>query len=53
MTTVVDQLDSLRAHLAAFEVPELYSVHVTTASGDPTVSAQLGSSLYQVGLVIK
>jgi hypothetical protein len=43
MTTVVDQLDSLRAHLTAFELPQLYSVHVITASGEPTVSAQLAA----------
>ena len=41
MSTVVDRLDSLRAHLTAFELPELYSVNVITASGGPTVSAQL------------
>jgi hypothetical protein len=41
MNTVVDRLDSLRAHLTAFELPELYSVNVITASGGPTVSAQL------------
>jgi hypothetical protein len=43
MSTLVDQLDSLRAHLGAFELPELYSVHVITASGEPTVSAQLAA----------
>ncbi|HWR48580.1 MAG TPA: hypothetical protein VN327_13360 [Pseudonocardiaceae bacterium] len=40
-TTVVDQLDCLRAHLAAFELPELYSVHVSAAPGEPTVTMQL------------
>ena len=41
MSTVVDRLDSLRAHLAAFELPELYSVTVVTAVGTLDVSAQL------------
>jgi hypothetical protein len=40
-TTVVDRLDSLRAHLAAFELPELYSVHVLNAWGGLNISAQL------------
>jgi hypothetical protein len=40
-TTVVDLLDSLRAHLTEFELPELYSVHVVTAWGGLAVSAQL------------
>jgi hypothetical protein len=39
--TVVDLLDSLRTHLAAFELPDLYSVHVITARGALAVSAQL------------
>ncbi|MEO7196132.1 MAG: hypothetical protein ABIZ05_15185 [Pseudonocardiaceae bacterium] len=42
-TTVMDLLDALRAHLAEFELPELYSVHVITASGEPRVSAQLAA----------
>jgi hypothetical protein len=41
MNTVVDRLDSLRAHLAAFELPELYSVTVLNAWGGLDVSAQL------------
>ncbi|MBV8539661.1 MAG: hypothetical protein JO063_01930 [Pseudonocardiales bacterium] len=41
--TVVEQLDSLRAHLAAFELPDLCSVNVVTASGEPGVSAQLAA----------
>jgi len=41
MSTVVDRLDSLRAHLTAFELPDLYSVTVVTAVGTPNVSAQL------------
>jgi hypothetical protein len=43
MNTVVDRLDSLRAHLTAFELPELYSVTVVTAVGTLTVSAQLAA----------
>ena len=39
--TIVDLLDSLRAHLTAFTLPELYSVHVITARGALAVSAQL------------
>jgi hypothetical protein len=39
--TIVDLLDSLRVHLTAFELPELYSVHVVTARGALAVSAQL------------
>ena len=41
MSTVVDRLDSLRAHLAAFELPELYSVTLLNAWGGLDVSAQL------------
>jgi hypothetical protein len=41
MSTVVDRLDSLRAHLTAFELPDLYSVTVVTAVGTLDVSAQL------------
>jgi hypothetical protein len=39
--TVVGLLDSLRVHLTAFELPELYSVHVITARSALAVSAQL------------
>jgi hypothetical protein len=39
MTTTVDLLDSLRTHLAAFELPQLCSVHVTGCG--PEVTAQL------------
>jgi hypothetical protein len=42
-TVVVDRLDSLRAHLAAFELPELYSVTLLNAWGELTVSAQLAA----------
>jgi hypothetical protein len=41
--TVVDLLDSLRVHLTAFELPDLYSVHVITARGARAVSAQLAA----------
>jgi hypothetical protein len=40
-TTVVALLDSLRAHLTEFELPELCSVHVTRYG--PNVTAQLAS----------
>ena len=39
--TVVELLDVIRAHLAAFEVPELCSVTVATSSLIPNLSAQL------------
>ncbi|MGH3722024.1 MAG: hypothetical protein ACRDRI_24905 [Pseudonocardiaceae bacterium] len=38
--TTLDLLDAIRAHLTAFELPQLYSVNVITASGGPGVSAQ-------------
>ncbi len=41
MTTTVDLLDSIRAHLAAFELPDLCSVHVTRSCSGPNVTAQL------------
>jgi hypothetical protein len=41
MSTVVDLLDSVRAHLTAFELPDLYSVTVIAAMGTPNASAQL------------
>jgi len=40
-TTVVALLDSLRAHLAAFELPDLCSVYVTQSCSEPNVTAQL------------
>jgi hypothetical protein len=40
-TTTVDLLDSLRAHLADFELPALWSVNLTQSSGEPNVSMQL------------
>ncbi|MGH3832636.1 MAG: hypothetical protein ACRDRS_19725 [Pseudonocardiaceae bacterium] len=42
-TTVLDLLDALRAHLAEFELPELYSVQVITVSGEPRVTMQLAA----------
>jgi hypothetical protein len=41
MSTTADLLDALRAHLAAFEVPALFSVRLTTSTCGPHVSAQL------------
>ncbi|MBV8541236.1 MAG: hypothetical protein JO063_15760 [Pseudonocardiales bacterium] len=43
MSTTVDLLDVTRAHLTAFELPQLYSVNVVTAVGGPTVTAQLAA----------
>lgn len=40
-TTVVDRLDSFRAHLADFDLPQLYSVTVVAAVGGLNVTAQL------------
>jgi hypothetical protein len=42
-TTVRDLLDAIRGHVDQFELPELYSVHVITAPGEPRVSAQLAA----------
>ncbi len=41
MTTTVDLLDSLRAHLTEFELPNLCSVHVTRSLNGPNVTARL------------
>lgn len=41
MTTTVELLDAFRAHLAAFEVPDLCSVTVTRSFSEPSVTAQL------------
>ena len=41
MTTTIDLLDSLRAHLAEFELPALCSVHITKSLSGPNVTAQL------------
>jgi hypothetical protein len=40
-TTTRDLLDCLRAHLAEFELPALWSVNLTPSSGRPHVSMQL------------
>jgi hypothetical protein len=44
-TTVIDLLDALRAHLNDFELPPVFSMHVTTStySGDAQVSLQLAT----------
>jgi hypothetical protein len=39
--TVVERLDSLRAHLTEFELPSLYSVNVVAAVGGLHVTLQL------------
>jgi hypothetical protein len=41
MTTAVALLDSIRAHLTEFELPDLYSVNVTRSFSGPSVSTQL------------
>lgn len=43
MNATVDLLDAIRAHLTAFELPQLYSVNVITAMGSPRVSTQLAA----------
>ncbi len=39
--TVIDLLDSLRAHLSSCDLPAPCAVNVTTFSGGPSVSAQI------------
>jgi len=39
--TTADLLDSIRAHLADFQLPDLYSVNVTQSFSGPSVTAQL------------
>ena len=41
MTTTVALLDALRAHLTDFELPGLYSIHITQSLSGPNVTAQL------------
>ena len=41
MTTLIDLLDCLRAHLVEFELPALWSVNLTASSAGPSVSVQL------------
>ncbi|MGQ0719891.1 MAG: hypothetical protein ACT4NP_21730 [Pseudonocardiales bacterium] len=40
-TTVMDLLDSIHAHLAAFELPDMWSVHVVASFSGPNVTVQL------------
>jgi hypothetical protein len=40
-TTAVDLLDSLRAHLTEFELPDMSSVHVVVSFSGPNVTVQL------------
>jgi hypothetical protein len=40
-TTARDLLDSIRTHLAAFELPDLCSVHMVAAFSGPNVTVQL------------
>ncbi len=40
-TTAVALLDAIRVHLTEFELPELYSIHVTRSLSGPSVTAQL------------
>ncbi|MGH3842984.1 MAG: hypothetical protein ACRDR6_20140 [Pseudonocardiaceae bacterium] len=49
MNTTTDLLETLRAHLAAFEVPALFSIRLTPLTVGPNVSAQLdGYHLTQI-----
>jgi hypothetical protein len=41
MTTIVDLLAAIGAHLAEFELPAIASVHVTAAMSTPQVTVQL------------
>jgi hypothetical protein len=41
MTTTVALLDAIRVHLTEFELPELYSIHITRPYSGPSVTAQL------------
>jgi len=40
-TTAFDLLDSIRTHLAAFDLPHMWSVHVVTSFSGPHVTVQL------------
>ncbi|MGH3965373.1 MAG: hypothetical protein ACRDRY_19280 [Pseudonocardiaceae bacterium] len=40
-TTAIDLLDSLRAHLAAFDLPPMWSVHVVASFSGSNVTVQL------------
>lgn len=39
--TAMDLLDSIRAHLAEFELPDMWSVHAVTSFSGPNVDVQL------------
>jgi hypothetical protein len=41
MTTTVALLEAIRTHLTDFELPELYSIHLTKSLSGPNVTAQL------------
>lgn len=41
MNSIVDLLDSVRTHLAQFELPALWSIDVTASAVGPKVSVQL------------
>lgn len=41
MNSLVDLLDSVRSHLADFELPALWSLDLTASAAGPKVSAQL------------
>jgi hypothetical protein len=41
MTTTTALLNAIRAHLADFELPELYSINITKSLSGPSVTAQL------------
>ena len=41
MNTTLELLDCIHAHLAAFELPELWSVNITASSVGPRASVQL------------
>ncbi|MBV9162825.1 MAG: hypothetical protein JO309_12695 [Pseudonocardiales bacterium] len=41
--TAIDLLDAFRSHVDQFELPELYSVHVIVAAGEPSVNAHLAA----------
>ena len=41
MTTTIALLDAIHAHLAEFELPELYSINITKSLSGPSMTAQL------------
>ncbi|MGH8940694.1 MAG: hypothetical protein ACRDV2_15305 [Actinomycetes bacterium] len=40
-TTAIDLLNSIRAHLAAFDLPPMWSMHVVASFSGPNVTVQL------------